>query len=101
MDLTVIEVSHLNSLVMLALTTVLILDPIFDHVIQRENVPCVVGFGLNLTFSSVLERCLCEIDRILFVCHTEIDLLSTQTRCARRCTALSFGLVVHGPMSYR
>ena len=101
MNLTVIEVAHLDSLIMLALPTVLILDPIFNHVIQRENVPSVVGFGLYLTFSSVLESRFCEIDRILFVCHTEIDLLSTQTRCARRCTALAFGLVVHGPMSYR
>ena len=70
MNLTVIEVAHLDTLVMLALPTVLILDPIFDHIIQRENVPSVVGLGLNLAFGSVLERCLCEIDRILFVCRT-------------------------------
>ena len=70
MDLTVIEVAHLNSLVVLALTAVLILNSIFDHVIQRENVPCVVGLGLNLAFSSVLESRLCEVDRILFVCRT-------------------------------
>ena len=69
---------------MLALPTVLILDPILDHVIQSENVPGVVGFGLHLTFSSVLERRLCEIDCILFVCRTEVDLLSAHAGGACR-----------------
>ena len=49
LDLTVIKVAQLDTLVMLALPTVLILDPVFDHVVQRENVPCVVGLGLDLT----------------------------------------------------
>ena len=69
---------------MLSLLTILILDPIFDHVIQSENVPGVVGFGLHLTFSSVLECRLCEIDCILFVCRTEIDLLSVHAGGAGR-----------------
>ena len=100
LNLTVIEVSQLDTLVVLALPTVLILDPVFDHVVQRENVPCVVGLGLDLTFSSVLERRLCEVDRILFVCRTKIDLLSAGG--ARRGAALSsFSLVVHGPMRDR
>ena len=86
---------------MLSLLTILILDPIFDHVIQSENVPGIVGFGLHLTFSSVLECRLCEIDCILFVCRTEIDLLSVHAGGACRWAALAFRLDVHGPMCDR
>ena len=101
LDLTVIEVAQLDPLVMLALPTVLILDPVFDHVVQRENVPSIVGLGLDLTFSSVLERCLCEIDRVLFICMTEIDFLVVHAGGARRCTPLALGLIVHGPVRDR
>ena len=101
MDLTVIEVAHFHSLVMLALPTVLILNPILDHVIKSKDVPCIVCLRLHLTFSSVLERCLCKVDDILFVCRTEIDLLSAHAGGARRRAALAFGLNVHGPMSDR
>ena len=34
MDLTVIKVTHFDSLIVLALPSVLILDPILDHVIK-------------------------------------------------------------------
>ena len=96
MHLTVIKVAHLDSLLMLALPTVLILDPILNHVIKSKDIPCVVGFRLHLTFSSVLERCLCEIDRVLFICMTEIDFLVVHAGGARRCTPLALGLDVHG-----
>ena len=101
MHLSVIKVAHLDSLLMLALPTVLILDPILNHVIKSKDIPCVVGFRLHLTFSSVLERRLSEIDRILFVCRTKIDLLSAQAGGTHRCATLSFGLDVHGPMRDR
>ena len=86
---------------MLALLSILILDPVLDHVVERENVPCVVGLGLYLTIGAVLERRLCEIDRILFICRAEVDHLVVHAGCARRRTPLALGLDVHGAMRNR
>ena len=83
---------------MLALPTILILNPILDHIVKGKDVPSVVSLGLHLTFSSILESCLCKVDNILFVCRTKIDLLSAHAGGARRRAALPFGLNVHGSM---
>ena len=64
-DLAVVEFPHFDSLVMLALLSVLVLDPVLDHVVESEDVPCVVGLGLQLAFGSILEGRLREVDRIL------------------------------------
>ena len=101
MDLAVVKITHVDSLLMLALLSILVLDPVLDHVVEREDVPCVVGLGLDLTLGAVLERRLCEIDGILFICRAEVDHLVVHAGGARRRAPLALGLVVHGAMRDR
>ena len=54
LDLIVVEATHLESLVVFALRTVLIVNLVLDHVVQGEDVPGVVGFRLHLPFSARL-----------------------------------------------
>ena len=67
MDLIVVKFSHLQSLFVLTLQTVLVLNFPFDKVIESKDIPCIIGLGLNLSFSSGLDACFCEIYPIVLV----------------------------------
>ena len=52
---------------MLPLFSVLVFDLTFDLVVEGEDVPGVVSLWLNLTLSSALDACLCELHGVLVV----------------------------------
>ena len=55
MNLVVVELAHLDALLVFTHFSILIFDPVFYQVVQGKDVPCVVSFGFHLALCSRLD----------------------------------------------
>jgi len=64
MNLVVIEFAHIHPLLMLLLSEPLMLDFVFDEIVESEDVPSVVRLRLHLAICSCLQARLREVDSL-------------------------------------
>lgn len=61
LNLAIVIVTHLNALLVLLFTPVLVLDLPLDHVVEGQDVPSVVSLGLDHALGPHLDRRLGEL----------------------------------------
>ena len=79
MDLVVVELSHFHALLVSHLGPILVLNLAFDQIVKGEDVPSVVGLGLDLALGTRLKARLRVIEPVMLVLRKRTDLACPAT----------------------